>query len=66
MEKTISKLIELAKGTVVSAEQRAEQRRSFVYGNTSFENSAITRALVDEAVAEEAKHATVKDDVLRA
>lgn len=46
-EQSISKLIELAKGAKVSAEQRNEQRRSFVFGNTAFENENITRELFD-------------------
>lgn len=66
MEKTISKLVELAKGAAVSSAQRAEQRRSFVYGNTSFENAAITRELVDETIAHEAKDAPDGERVLRA
>lgn len=48
MERSISKLIELAKGVKVTEEDRREQRRSFVFGNTAFENPAITRELVDE------------------
>lgn len=30
-----------------SAEQREEQRRSFAYGNTAFENDRITRDMID-------------------
>jgi hypothetical protein len=48
MEKSISKLIELAKEVKVTEAQRREQRRSFVYGNTAFENPDITRELVDK------------------
>lgn len=48
MDKSISKLIELAKGAKVSTEQRAQQRRSFVYGNTAFENDSITREFFDK------------------
>jgi hypothetical protein len=48
MEKNISKLIELAKQVKVTEAQRREQRRSFVYGNTAFENPDITRDLVDK------------------
>ncbi len=52
MEKSVSKLIELAKAVKVSEEHRREQRRSFVYGNTAFENPNITRELVDLVDAE--------------
>ena len=48
MKYSISKLIELAKAVKVTAEQKEEQRRSFVYGNTAFENPKITRKLVDD------------------
>ena len=40
-------LIEATKAIKPTAEQREEQRRSFAYGNTAFENSLITREMVD-------------------
>jgi hypothetical protein len=40
-------LIEIAKRVTPSPEHREEQRRSFAYGNTAFENSRITREMVD-------------------
>jgi len=49
MDKNISKLVEMAKAVRMSDEQREEQRRSFVYGNTAFENEAITREMVDKS-----------------
>ena len=52
METSISKLVELAKGVQMTEELRREQRRSFVYGNTAFENPHITRELVDRIDAE--------------
>jgi Fic family protein len=48
METNISRLIELAKAIKVTEEHRREQRRSFVFGNTAFENPDITRELVDQ------------------
>jgi hypothetical protein len=48
MKQSISKLIELAKAVKLTSEQQEEQRRSFVYGNTAFENPNITRKMVDE------------------
>lgn len=41
-------LIERAKKITMTPEQVSEQRRSFAYGNTAFENPAITRDMVDE------------------
>ena len=48
MEKNISRLIELAKMVKPTEAQKDEQRRSFVYGNTAFENPQISRKLIDE------------------
>ena len=41
-------LIEKAKGVTMTDEQVSEQRRSFAYGNSAFENPRITRAMIDE------------------
>lgn len=43
---SLSRLIEMAKAVRVSEEQRQEQRRSFVYGNTAMENEEITWEMV--------------------
>jgi hypothetical protein len=43
----LKELIEATKAIKPTAEQREEQRRSFAYGNTAFENSLITREMVD-------------------
>jgi hypothetical protein len=51
MPNNLQKLIEAAKTARPTPEQREEQRRSFVYGNTHLENELITR----EMVAHEAK-----------
>lgn len=48
MTKALQKLIEAAKRVRPSDEQREQQRRSFAYGNTAFENDRITREMVDE------------------
>jgi hypothetical protein len=48
MVKELNDLIERAKTVKMSESDRDEQRRSFVYGNTGFENSLITREMVDE------------------
>jgi hypothetical protein len=47
MTKDLDILIEAARKVQPSADQEEEQRRSFAYGNTAFENSLITREMVD-------------------
>jgi hypothetical protein len=47
MKTSISQLVEMAKAVHITDEAREEQRRSFVYGNTAFENPDITREIVD-------------------
>ncbi|MEA2899039.1 MAG: hypothetical protein QOJ84_4654 [Bradyrhizobium sp.] len=48
MGEELDKLIEIAKGVTPTPEHREEQRRSFVYGNTAYENARITREMVNE------------------
>jgi len=48
----LQKLIALAGQQEMTEEQREAQRRSFAYGNTHFENSDITREMVDSAAEE--------------
>jgi hypothetical protein len=48
MSEDLQKLIEIAKGVTVSVEHREQQRRSFAYGNTAYENGRITREMVDQ------------------
>jgi hypothetical protein len=48
MGEELAKLIEIAKGVVATPEHREEQRRSFAYGNTAYENGRITREMVNE------------------
>jgi hypothetical protein len=43
---SLSRMIEMAKAVRISEDQREEQRRSFVYGNTAFENPRITWEMV--------------------
>jgi len=47
MTNDIEKLLEAAKRYKPTPEHREEQRRSFAYGNTAFENPLITRDMVD-------------------
>ena len=56
MTQSLSRLIEMAKAVAATDAQKEEQRRSFVYGNTAFENQTITREMVDRK-AEEETHA---------
>ena len=55
MTDALKKLIEAAKTTKPTPEQREQQRRSFVYGNTHFENPLITREMVDREAEKLAK-----------
>jgi hypothetical protein len=47
MMDALKKLLEAAKTANPTPEQREEQRRSFVYGDTHLENELITREMVD-------------------
>jgi hypothetical protein len=55
MTDALKKLIEAAKTAKPTPEHREQQRRSFVYGNTHFENSLITREMVDREAEKLAK-----------
>jgi hypothetical protein len=55
MTDSLKKLIEAAKAAKPTPEHREQQRRSFVYGNTHFENSLITREMVDREAEKLAK-----------
>jgi hypothetical protein len=46
---SLSQLVELARAVRLDDNQKDEQRRSFVYGNTAMENDRITRTMVDVA-----------------
>ncbi|WP_422002650.1 hypothetical protein [Roseovarius mucosus] len=41
-------LIEKSKSIQMTDEQTTAQRRSFAYGNSAFENSRITKEMVEE------------------
>ncbi len=55
MTDALKKLIEAAKAAKPTPEHREQQRRSFVYGNTHFENELITREMVDREAERLAK-----------
>ena len=48
MTEALQALIDAAKKIEPTPEHREEQRRSFAYGNTHFENKRITREMVNE------------------
>jgi hypothetical protein len=63
MSNALTKLLEAAKTAKTTPEHREEQRRSFAYGNTAFENDRITREMIDlqaEKLAREADDASNK------
>lgn len=47
MTDDLRKLLEAAKTVQPTPAQKEQQRRSFAYGNTRFENERITREMVD-------------------
>jgi hypothetical protein len=51
MTDALKELLETAKIAKPTPEQREEQRRSFVYGNTHLENDLFTREMVDREAA---------------
>jgi hypothetical protein len=55
MTEALKKLLEAAKTAKPTPEHREQQRRSFVYGNTHFENDLITREMVDREAEKLAK-----------
>ena len=57
MNDILKKLLEAAKTAKPSPEHREQQRRSFVYGNTAFENRLITREMVDQEAEKLAREA---------
>jgi hypothetical protein len=55
MTEALKKLLEVAKAAKPTPEHRELQRRSFVYGNTHFENDLITREMIDREAEKLAK-----------
>jgi hypothetical protein len=50
MSQDLKRLIELARRHEITPEEHDAQIRSFAYGNTHFENEAITREDINKAV----------------
>jgi hypothetical protein len=57
MNDSLKKLLEAAKAAKQTPAQMEAQRRSFVYGNTAFENNLITREMVDQEAEKLAREA---------
>jgi len=53
----LKELLERTSASRMSPAEREEQRKSFAYGNTKFENDRITRETVERASQELASHA---------
>jgi hypothetical protein len=49
MSDHLKDLLQNARNTQMSPEQRESQRKSFAYGNTKFENDQITRDTIERA-----------------
>jgi hypothetical protein len=47
MTSRLQELLDEAKRSVSTSQEKEEQRRSFAYGNTKIENARITRETVD-------------------
>jgi hypothetical protein len=58
MTDALKKLMEAARSVHVTVEDREQQRRSFAYGNTHFENTRITREMIDSEAERLAKVST--------
>jgi hypothetical protein len=48
MTDRLRELLDEARKSVPTPQEKEEQRRSFAYGNTKIENSRITREMVDQ------------------
>lgn len=48
MTDALKKLIDATRTLDQSSGDREQQRRSFAYGNTKFENDRITREMIDQ------------------
>lgn len=56
MSEEIKALIARAAEVVMSSDDKEAQRRSFAYGNANIENDRVTRAMVDAAAQQRARH----------
>jgi hypothetical protein len=49
VRKSLEILLDVARTTRMTTDEREQQRRSFAYGNTKIENERITKATIDQA-----------------
>jgi hypothetical protein len=61
MGEELKRLVEEGRSVKMSAMEKEEQRRSFAYGNTAFENPRITREMV-EREAKRLAHPVSRDE----
>jgi len=61
MTNALKALLEAAKTAQTTPQQREQQRRSFAFGNTAFENSRITREMIDQQAEQLAREADDHD-----
>jgi len=61
MSDDLKNLLEKARRTRLTPNEAEAQRRSFAFGNTHFENTEITRAIVDQAAETLAREDGKKD-----
>ena len=64
MGEELKRLVEEGRSVKMSAMEKEEQRRSFAYGNTAFENPRITREMV-EREAKRLAHPVSRDELPR-
>jgi hypothetical protein len=57
MTDALKALLEAARTAQPTATHREQQRRSFAYGNTAFENNRITREMIDQQAEKLAREA---------
>jgi hypothetical protein len=62
MSSDLEKLYQLAIAVPNSPQLREEQRRSFAFGNTHFENQKISREMIDREAEKLAEQAVKTDD----
>lgn len=60
MSDRLKELLARNRQKTMTAEEREEQRQSFAYGNTKFENDRITRETVHRASKELARRRAAK------
>lgn len=60
MNEPLAILLERARRTQMTPQEKERQRRSFAYGNAKIENEHVTREMVDSAAEKIAKRSAKK------